>query len=95
MALHPLSPTWSNIKQRCYNVNNKDYKHYGGRGIKVCDRWLESFENFLEDMGDRPDGYSLDRIDNNENYEPSNCRWADKETQIKNRRRYKNQPKIN
>lgn len=86
---HYLYQTWTNMKQRCYNTNIRNYKHYGGRGIKVCDRWLESFLNFLEDMGERPSGMSLDRINNDGNYEPSNCRWATNEQQNKNRRNIK------
>lgn len=84
---HILYPTYNMMKQRCYNSNNKDYKDYGGRGIKVCDRWLESFEHFLEDMGRRPEGCSIDRIDVNGNYEPNNCRWATPSQQVQNQRR--------
>jgi hypothetical protein len=75
------------MKNRCLSVNNKAYKNYGGRGIKICDRWLNSFENFLEDIGRRPSKkYSLDRINNDGNYEPSNCKWSTKIEQIMNRR---------
>lgn len=77
---------WKAMKYRCSNAKNKDYKYYGARGIKVCDRWLK-FENFYEDMGERYPGHSLDRIDFNGNYEPSNCRWASATEQNRNKRR--------
>ncbi len=73
------------MKGRCLNKNNDRYKNYGDRGITVCDRWLNSFENFFEDMGPRPDGTTLDRENVNGNYEPSNCRWATRYEQINNK----------
>lgn len=77
------------MKKRCTNENNKSYKDYGGRGIKVCDRWLESFENFYADMGSKPSPkHSIDRIDVDGNYEPLNCRWATAEEQVRNKRIY-------
>lgn len=73
------------MRQRCENPNTPKFAHYGGRGIKVCDRW-QSFENFAADMGERPKGTTLDRIDVNGNYESSNCRWATHLEQRHNRR---------
>lgn len=82
--------TWQRMKQRCYNETCEDFKEYGGRGIKVCDSWIDSFENFLKDIGKAPEKISsLDRIDVNGNYEPSNCRWATPQTQAYNQRIYK------
>jgi hypothetical protein len=82
--------TWHSMIQRCTNPRTTGYSHYGGRGISVCTRWRESFNSFLEDMGKRPAGHSLERIDVNGNYEPSNCRWATSVDQGRNKRDNRN-----
>lgn len=86
----PTYVTYTAMKGRCLNPNFSVYHHYGGRGIKICDRWLSSFENFLEDMGERPEGMTLERIDTEGNYEPDNCTWATKFEQARNHRMLKN-----
>jgi hypothetical protein len=79
--------TWQNMKQRCYDNSNPSYVDYGGRGIKVCKKWLKSYKVFLEDLGRKPGlEYSLDRINNDGDYKPSNCHWATKSEQMLNRR---------
>jgi len=82
---HYLYPTWINMVNRCTNPKDARWHQYGGRGIKVCDRWLESPANFIEDMGDRPEGKSLDRKNNDGDYTKGNCRWATAEEQHMNR----------
>lgn len=82
----PTYASYMNMIQRCYNPNNMLYSYYGGRGIKVCANWLESFDNFLNDMGERPAKRTLDRINVNGNYKPSNCRWSTRLVQSRNRR---------
>lgn len=79
--------SWRAMHERCRNQKSKHFKYYGGRGIIICDRWY-LFENFLEDMGKRPIGYTLDRIDPHGNYEPPNCRWATRLLQSQNQRRW-------
>jgi hypothetical protein len=84
----PTYLSWRAMRMRCENPKHDNYPMYGGRGIKICERWLV-FENFLADMGERPEGTTLDRINPNGHYEPSNCRWADKTEQSRNRRNTK------
>ena len=80
---------WRDMKYRCYNPNVKSYKYYGARGITVCDRWLESFNNFIDDVGAKPSNkHSLDRIDNNGNYEPNNVKWSTQSEQRQNSRSF-------
>ena len=93
-ATHNMTNTseykaWQQMKQRCYNPKMQNYIYYGARGILVCESWLISFENFYADTGEKPRPkflYSIDRINNNGNYEPSNCRWTTAKIQMNNRR---------
>lgn len=82
---HPLYGSWSEMIQRCTNPKNKDWKNYGARGITVCPKW-RTFSGFLEDVGEKPQGMTLDRIDNDRGYLPGNWRWASRSVQSSNRR---------
>jgi hypothetical protein len=86
MTRTPTHVSWEQMQQRCNNSNHHAFKHYGGRGISICDRWKD-FQMFLDDMGYRPEYHSLDRINVDGNYEPHNCRWASAKTQANNRRK--------
>lgn len=79
--------SWSGMKQRCLNPHHPQYKDYGGRGIRVCKRWLNDYEAFLEDMGERPPGMTLDRVDNDRGYFKDNCKWSTRKEQANNRRK--------
>lgn len=85
----PEYSIWTNMKSRCLNKNIGDYRYYGGRGITICDRWLK-FENFFEDMGKRPAGLTLERVNNTKGYFPSNCIWASRTVQARNQRKPRN-----
>lgn len=84
---HPLIRVWRGMLNRCYNIKGKAYKYYGRRGIIVCEEWGNDFWQFVKDMGDKPKGLTLDRRDNNGNYESTNCRWVDSKTQANNKRK--------
>ena len=93
LSRHSLYGTWEGMNQRCNNPNNSNYKHYGKRGIKICERW-QDFSNFLSDMGEKPEGHTLDRIDIDGDYTPENCKWSSYREQALNRRPYKWRPRI-
>lgn len=85
MSKNPTYQTWEGMIQRCRNPNHPSFAHYGGRGIKVCKKWL-SFQGFYSDMGEKPDGTSIERMNNEKGYDPDNCKWADIGEQARNKR---------
>ena len=87
---HPLYKSYQMMMARCFNPNHKSYSYYGGRGITVCTRWIVDFWAFVEDMGERPEGMTLDRIDGDGNYDPLNCKWSTHSEQMSNRNYHRN-----
>jgi hypothetical protein len=86
--------SWDHMLQRCYNKNSINYEYYGGRGVTVCKRWIQSFDNFIEDMGQNPGGMTIDRLDPEKGYYKENCRWATTKEQTNNKRKKKWRAKI-
>jgi hypothetical protein len=89
MSKHRMHSVWRSMRARCNNPNDPSYRNYGGRGVRVCERWAD-FASFIADMGMRPSGYDIDRIDNDGNYEPGNCRWVTREVNLNNTRNNRN-----
>ena len=85
--VRPTYNSWQSMRSRCFREEDVAYPNYGGRGITVCERWRDDFDAFLEDMGTKPEGFSIERVDNDRGYEPENCIWADRKTQNSNTRR--------
>jgi hypothetical protein len=84
MTNTPTYRSWISMRRRCYDKTHPQFRYYGGKGITVCKRWKDSFENFMSDMGERPDGKTIDRVDSKKNYTPTNCRWATQAEQMAN-----------